>query len=166
MLEDQIVYIDSRKYYRGVIGSLSPNEVFVFGSNPEGRHGAGAAKVARAEFGAKYGQGRGLQGNSYGLVTKNLKDDYRCDRGLLYPESGKLSVTRQQIIANIIEMYTVARSMNGTWWYVAYNMKSSNLNGYSSEDMMRMFFTAAKYVGLPDNIVFHESYAEYNDTTT
>lgn len=44
-----------RKFY---IGNITPetNTIFVFGSNPEGRHGAGAAKVARNQFGAIYGQ--------------------------------------------------------------------------------------------------------------
>lgn len=30
-------------------------DIFVFGSNLAGRHGAGAAKVAAAQFGAKFG---------------------------------------------------------------------------------------------------------------
>ena len=48
-----------RKFY---IGNIAPeaNTIFVFGSNPEGRHGAGTAKVARNQFGAIYGQGEGL----------------------------------------------------------------------------------------------------------
>lgn len=45
--------------------------VFVFGSNLAGRHGAGAAKWARQHRGAIYGQGEGLQGNSYGIPTKD-----------------------------------------------------------------------------------------------
>ena len=47
-----------------------PNEIFVFGSNESGRHGKGAAKTAM-KFGAKYGQAEGLQGQSYGIPTKN-----------------------------------------------------------------------------------------------
>ena len=57
------------------ITKLEPNYIFVFGSNPEGRHGAGAAKAA-LKFGAKYGIGRGLQGQTYALVTKNLKEGF------------------------------------------------------------------------------------------
>lgn len=48
------------------------NDVFVFGSNTEGRHGGGAAKVALDYYGAIYGQPYGLQGQSYGIVTKDL----------------------------------------------------------------------------------------------
>ena len=35
------------KFYIGNIESLAENEIFVFGSNPEGRHGAGTAKIAK-----------------------------------------------------------------------------------------------------------------------
>lgn len=45
--------------------------IFVFGSNLAGRHGAGAAKYAVQHHGAIYGQGVGLQGNSYALPTKD-----------------------------------------------------------------------------------------------
>jgi hypothetical protein len=46
-------------------------KVFVFGSNLAGRHGAGAAKRALTGYGARYGQGKGLQGNSYAIPTKD-----------------------------------------------------------------------------------------------
>lgn len=59
------------KHYIGNI-IPEPNTIFVFGSNPEGRHGAGAAKVAREKFGAIYGQGEGMQGHAYALPTKRF----------------------------------------------------------------------------------------------
>lgn len=49
---------------------LQENEIFVFGSNEGGRHGKGAAKTALG-WGAKFGQGDGLQGRTYGIPTKN-----------------------------------------------------------------------------------------------
>ncbi|MGI6572502.1 MAG: hypothetical protein ACOX19_03585 [Fermentimonas sp.] len=51
------------------ISDLKANEVFVFGSNLDGAHGAGAARIARQRFGAVWGQGVGLQGQSYGIPT-------------------------------------------------------------------------------------------------
>ncbi len=51
------------------ITELQPNEIFVFGSNLEGAHGGGAAATAYRHFGAIWGQGAGLQGNSYGIPT-------------------------------------------------------------------------------------------------
>ncbi|MBR3724393.1 MAG: hypothetical protein IKN11_03245 [Bacteroidales bacterium] len=51
------------------ITHLKPNEVFVFGSNLAGHHGGGAARIALERFGAIYGQGVGLQGQSYAIPT-------------------------------------------------------------------------------------------------
>ena len=49
-----------------------PNrKIFVFGSNRAGRHGAGAAKHAVDHYGAVYGKGQGLQGQSYAIPTKD-----------------------------------------------------------------------------------------------
>jgi len=45
--------------------------IFVFGSNLAGRHGKGAALEARKKWGAVYGQGVGLQGQSYAIPTKD-----------------------------------------------------------------------------------------------
>jgi hypothetical protein len=45
--------------------------VFVFGSNLAGRHGKGSAREAFDRWGARYGQGRGLQGSSYAIPTKD-----------------------------------------------------------------------------------------------
>lgn len=43
--------------------------IFVFGSNEKGIHGGGAARVAHQKFGAEYGKGVGIQGNSYAIPT-------------------------------------------------------------------------------------------------
>lgn len=51
------------------ITSLKENEIFVFGSNLAGMHGGGAARAAYKKFGAIWGQGVGLQGQSYGIPT-------------------------------------------------------------------------------------------------
>ena len=51
------------------ITELGENEVFVFGSNLAGAHGGGAALLAYRKCGAIWGQGVGLQGQSYGIPT-------------------------------------------------------------------------------------------------
>lgn len=51
------------------ITELQPNEIFVFGSNLEGAHGGGAAYLAWKKWGAIWGQGTGLQGQTYGIPT-------------------------------------------------------------------------------------------------
>lgn len=51
------------------IKDLAPDEIFVFGSNLAGHHGGGAARVALDRFGAQWGQGEGIQGQSYAIPT-------------------------------------------------------------------------------------------------
>lgn len=45
--------------------------IFVFGSNLQGRHGKGAALHAKLHYGAKNGVAEGLTGSAYALPTKN-----------------------------------------------------------------------------------------------
>ena len=59
----------NRDYTPERITELKPNEIFVFGSNLAGSHGGGAARVAYNRFGAIWGQGVGLQGQSYAIPT-------------------------------------------------------------------------------------------------
>lgn len=58
-----------RDYTPERISELKDNEIFVFGSNLAGSHGGGAAWLAYERFGAVWGQGVGLQGQSYGIPT-------------------------------------------------------------------------------------------------
>lgn len=53
----------------GYITELPDNYIFVFGSNLAGQHAGGAAKAAVQYFGAVWGQGEGLQGQSYAIPT-------------------------------------------------------------------------------------------------
>lgn len=59
----------NREYTPERISELKPNEIFVFGSNLAGAHGGGAARLAYERFGAVWGQGVGLQGQSYAIPT-------------------------------------------------------------------------------------------------
>lgn len=59
----------NREYTPEGITELKPNEIFVFGSNLAGSHGGGAARLAYNRFGAIWGQGVGLQGQSYAIPT-------------------------------------------------------------------------------------------------
>lgn len=58
-----------REYTPDNITSLGPDDIFVFGSNLQGNHAGGAARVARLKFGAVQGQGEGIQGQSYAIPT-------------------------------------------------------------------------------------------------
>lgn len=65
----KILSIPSERITSDRITELRPGEIFVFGSNLEGAHGGGAALLAWRKWGAKWGQGVGLQGQTYGIPT-------------------------------------------------------------------------------------------------
>lgn len=58
-----------RRFTPEFITALKPNEIFVFGSNLQGMHAGGAARIANEKFGAIWGQGVGMQGQSYAIPT-------------------------------------------------------------------------------------------------
>lgn len=132
------------KTYKGFIKSLPDNGIFVFGANPQGRHGKGAAATAKMFFGAKYGQGKGLMGKSYGIVTKDLR------------KSKHPSISSKEIKGQIKELYTFAIANPQLDFYIIYSGKGTNLNGYSNEAMGRMFSCA----DIPNNIVFEEEFSK------
>jgi len=71
--------------------SLNENEILVFPSNLSGIHGKGLAKVAFDNFGAVWGKGIGLYGQTYAIPTKD------------YNVKSRLSITRiQKYIENFI----------------------------------------------------------------
>ena len=129
-------------------GMIIPEEdtIFVFGSNPEGRHGKGAAKVAVDKFGANYGQGEGLQGNAYALPTKDLR---------VTENNGLRSISPSAITASIKKMYATAEANPNKKFKVGYTNSASEitLNGYSGAETIAMFNEA----GLaPTNVIFSD----------
>jgi exodeoxyribonuclease-5 len=143
-----------RKTYSGKVTSLEPNQIFVFGSN-EGSskgaaptHGAGSAKIARDNFGAIQGQSRGLQGQSYGIVTKKFYDVEK-------------SSTPQEIVEEIKGLYEYAKQ-NPTKEFLVSDYSKSNLNGYTGQQMADMFNSAGP---IPSNIVFNKNFDKLVGTT-
>lgn len=135
--------------YEGQITELKPNEIFVFGSNTQGRHGKGAALIARQKFGAIYGQARGPQGQSYAIVTKDLTKDYSLP-----------SVDKASIENEIMHLYLYASEHPERKFYVAYSGTGTNLNNYSNQEMADLFNQPM----IPDNIVFEKSFERLVNT--
>lgn len=126
-----------RKFY---IGNITPETNTIFGSNPEGRHGA-----ARNQFGAIYGQG--LQGNA--LPTKDLR--VKENRGLR-------SISKEDIIKSIKKLYETAKQYSDKQFKIAYrNTYSTSLNGYTGLEMIDMFLEAGP---IPDNIIFSKEWID------
>jgi hypothetical protein len=130
--------------YQGLITKLKPNQIFVFGSNPQGRHGKGAALTAWKKFGAKIGQGSGLMGQSWGIITKDLRKLYTP------------SVSKDNIIFGILNMYYFAELNPHLEFLIAYSGHGYNLNGYTPKQMAEMFVSAGP---IPDNVVFEETFS-------
>lgn len=61
--------MDIQRITPSFITNLQQNEIFVFGSNLQGNHAGGAARIARLHFGAEMGNGVGPQGQSYAIPT-------------------------------------------------------------------------------------------------
>jgi hypothetical protein len=140
-----------REYTPENITSLKSNEVFVFGSNTEGRHGAGAAKTAIDKFGAKYGQARGLQGQSYGIVTKDLS-------------KGKRSIPLDDVLKEINELMKFAKLNPDKKFYVT--KLGTQLAGYSIENIKNLFSeinSGLFMAGIPKNVILPKDF-EVRDT--
>lgn len=107
--------------------------VFVFGSNRAGRHGRGAAKWAMDNRGAVYGRGEGLQGESYGIPTKdeNIK-----------------TLPLWAIAGHVAAFIAFARSRPDLIFELT--PIGCGLAGYTPEDIAPMFSHAPSNVLLPE----------------
>ena len=133
-----------RKTYSGFINYLNKDQIFVFGSNTQGRHGRGAALTARLKFGAIYGQSEGIQGKSFAIITKDLTKKTHPSR------------TTAQIISQINKLYEYAALHPDKEFIIPYKYSDYNLNAYSSEDMAKMFASR----DIPENIIFDKLFYE------
>ena len=129
------------KYYKGLIKELKENQIFVFGSNPEGRHGLGAALTAKRFFGAKYGQGYGIQGQSYAIATKDLR------------KKGVKTIPLSNIQKQVDIFFAFAKDHPKLIFFVT--DFGSNLAGYTAKEICSLFCRSE----LPQNVVLSENYA-------
>lgn len=109
--------------------------IFVFGSNTKGIHGAGAAREARLNHGAILGQARGLQGNSYAIVTKDL-------------EKGPRSIPLEDIEREVQEFLKFAREHPELDFKV--NNIGCGLAGYYPREIAPFFQDSPPNVTLSD----------------
>lgn len=120
--------------------------IFVFGSNTAGRHGAGAARVAVHNFGAKYGKGFGLCGQSFALPTKDENIE-------------TLSLT---VIQTYVDGMINEAEQQKDYMFVLTEI-GCGLAGYTADDMAPLF---TKYIeqsifGIHhNNIIFPEAFVD------
>jgi hypothetical protein len=106
------------------------DEIFVFGSNLKGIHGAGAALAAKRKYGAIYGQGEGRTGMAYAIPTK--KTPYE-------------SLTIEQI-GNYVEIF-IAYSIQHPLLNLIVTRIGCGLAGYKDAEIAPLF------TGSPQNVI-------------
>ncbi len=128
------------KTFSDDIHTLEPNQIFVFGSNTQGRHGLGAAKQAMS-FDAIYGQSKGRQGQTYAIVTKDLT------------KHGKRTVSIDEIELQVIELIQYAQANPQLEFLVT--PIGCGLAGYTAQEIKECF----EGLAVPSNVVLHWSIA-------
>lgn len=108
-------------------------QVWVFGSNLAGRHGKGAALVARERFGATPGVGRGRMGNAYGIPTKTATLRVRSLADIAHDVADFIAYARH----NKAERFFVTRV-------------GCQLAGYADGQIARLFAEAPLNCSFPD----------------
>jgi hypothetical protein len=127
-----------------MIYTLKQNEIFVFGSNTGGYHGAGAALLAKQKFGAIQRRGEGLMGQSYALPT--LKFLF-TNRGQKF----KLIKRTHEELAGSVANFIECASVNSNLTFLLTKV-GCGLAGYS-EGYMKSFFTK-----MPSNVIKPEGW--------
>ena len=108
-------------------------EIFVFGSNYEGRHTKGGAHYALKKRGAIYGIGEGRQGESYGIPTKGYN----------------LMVLSLDKIKGHVEKFMEYATKNPGLLFKVTTI-GTGLAGYSHDDIAPLF------IGSPKNCIFDD----------
>ena len=131
------------------IDRLEDNEIFVFGSNANGNHYGGAARVAFDKFGAEWGVGEGLTGNTYAIPTldKNME-----------------KVTNLKLVRSFIKFIEFAKENDSKKFYLT--KVGCGIAGWTIEEVKEILWVAAKACfpecKLPSNIVIPEEFCFSN----
>ena len=129
---DNICIVNGKRISSDNIRTLNRDEIFVFGSNRDGQHAGGAAYYAYRHFGAEWGEGEGLYGQSYALPTMEGEKSFRE------------AVARFITFAEAHQEYTFLVTAVGC-----------GIAGYSTEEVAPFFAAAAKLtnVYLPKSFI-------------
>lgn len=133
-----------KRTYKGLIKKLQPNQIAVVGTNPQGIHGAGAARWAKFNAGLRDGHSYGLCGKSYAVVTKDLSKIH-------HP-----SISADEILDQLDDLAEFAKIHPELEFMVFYSGTGPNLNGYTPQQMADMF----ESIIWPENIIFEKGFAK------
>ena len=144
------------------IDTLPDDGIFVFGSNTDGDHCGGAARVALKRFGAVNGQAEGPQGRSYAIPTVEyieIEEDY-TNRPLYQ----KIRVSHQALVeaCDRFILYTIQHPE--LRFYVT--KIGCGIAGWKVDEVAQAFVVALAsfLIPLPDNIVWPREFYEILDS--
>ena len=112
----------NNSYYMDRIVSEIGKNIFVFGSNLSGIHGLGGARTALRRYGALYGKGIGLHGQSYAIPTKDRQ----------------IKTLELSVIEGFIEDFVIFTKENPKLTFFVTPI-GTGLAGYRAEDIAPFF---------------------------
>lgn len=118
---------------------LLPHEVIIVGTNTQGIHGAGLAKVCKDKWGLIPGIPMGLCGQSYAIVTKDLRK--------FNPYSPEHPTYKEKMIgyiaSQLLTLYTLAHFETEKVFYVT--LIGCGLGGFNVDEIKPVFDAISKY---------------------
>lgn len=117
------------KFTPNNIESLEENEVFVFGSNLDGYHIGGAARIAKERFGAVWGQGflnHPILGERLRAVTKALSMHTDMDVVDIFGEVDAMKVCSCMTLFDVVSPDDVFQEVLDGFYKGQYDLKTLN----------------------------------------
>lgn len=143
------------------IDTLPDDGIFVFGSNTDGDHCGGAARVALKRFGAVNGQAEGPQGRSYAIPTMEYVEINAEDQ---FPEYGKAKVPHE-VLLEACDRFILYTSQHPEQTFYVTKI-GCGIAGWKVDEVAQAFVVALAsfLVPLPDNIVWPREFYEILDS--
>ena len=129
---------------------LELHEIFIFGSNTAGEHAGGAARVAVDKYGAQWGNGYGMQGQSYAIPTLDVSETLSngiCER-----------VPIMEVANHILELYIFAMKKENEKKHFYMTKIGCGIAGFTIEEMKNIFVKYEKY--RPHNVILPAEFVE------
>ena len=117
------------------ISELASNEIFIFGSNENGEHLGGAARIAYEKFGAEWGQASGISGQSYGIPTLD-RDMEKVEPELIY--------------IHLVDLIEYVQTHPKNTFYLT--KIGCGIAGWSTDEIKDIFWEAMGENPLPENL--------------
>lgn len=131
------------KQYRDLMRAYGRQAVFVFGSNVQGIHGAGAAREAALWYGAEDGKGEGHAGRSYAIPTRAIRGH------------ALVTLSLAEIGAHVARFRDYAESQMLDHVFIVTRV-GCGLAGYTDDDIAPLF------AGAPENCLLPEGWRARN----